>query len=120
VTNEPDFADQLALYTAKMRMENDPMWRVGVQAYEQQMKADAVRMAIAGLEESRWQFSQVIAPFLPEIENGAPVALQSAPAQSFNVNSHHDDLYPDFVEEPFKKPRFMHEEPQHYVGRNGE
>lgn len=84
MNSEPDFTDQLQLYTAKMRMESDPMWKVGVQAYQQQLKADAVRIAIADLEEARWRFSQVLTPFLPEPSESQPVALQSDPAPQFN------------------------------------
>jgi hypothetical protein len=102
MNNPPDFKDQLEVYAAKMRMENDPMWRVGVEAERTRMKADAARMAIADLEESRWQFSQAIIPFMPE---PAPVALQSAPEPPrVHVNSHHLDPYP---EEVFEAPKFM-------------
>jgi len=101
VNNEPDFTDQLEAYTAKMRMENDPMWGVGVQAYQQKMKADAVRLAIADLEEARWRFSQVLTPFLPEPVESQPVALQSDLAPQFNGH------YADDYEEAFDMPNVV-------------
>lgn len=92
--SELDFTDQLELYTAKMRMESDPMWRVGVQAYQQQLKADAVRLAIADLEEARWRFSQVLSPFLPETAKRPPVALSEAPAAHQEQPYYDDDPLP--------------------------
>lgn len=92
MTHQPDFTDQLEFYTAKMRMENDPMWRVGVEAERTRMRADAARLAIADLEESRWQFSQAIAPFLPAPAEPAPVSLSEAAAHPY-MNGHHADHY---------------------------
>lgn len=103
MTNERDFTDQLEAYTAKMRMENDPVWRVGVQAYQQQLKADAVRIAIADLEEARWRFSQVLVPFLPEPAESQPVALSGAPAGY--SNGHYAGDFHDYDDDGL--PRFM-------------
>lgn len=106
MTYEPDFTDQLETYRAKMRQENDPVWQVGIQAYQQKLKADAVRLAIADLEAARWQFSQVLVPFLPEPAKPEPVALHGVPAgHSEGHHAYHADA--GLAEDEFDPPLFM-------------
>jgi hypothetical protein len=78
---ERDFIDELSDYAAKMRQEYVSIDDVLDHAVEHAAKIRVARKLISEAEHGRLQFSNALAPFLPE---RAPVALQSDPTPQYN------------------------------------
>lgn len=89
MTYERDFIDELSDYAAKMRQEHVSIDDVLDHAVEHAAKIRVARKLISEAEHGRLQFSNALAPFLPE---RPAVALQSAPAQPY-VDPFDDEIY---------------------------
>lgn len=88
MNNEPDMIDAIEWLRIKLNQEYNPAFETGVNAYEHKMLMEAARRAVAKAEEGRLEFYEDLLKSRPELPS-PPVALQSAPAQTWND----DDLY---------------------------
>jgi hypothetical protein len=97
MTNNRDFIDELTDYAAKMRQEYTTIDDVLEQAVEHQVKVRVARKLLVEAEHGRLQFSNALAPFLPERQ---PVALSEAPAGYSNghyAGDYDEDGLPRFL-----------------------
>jgi len=120
VTIYTDYTLTEAIEAVRAKMVEDayPARQAAIDAAIAEVDMTVAEYFLSRAEATRTRVYGFLAPRMPELpapHENPPVALQSAPGHY--RDPYHDDMS-DIVEGGF--PKFLQEEPQHYVGRNGE